>query len=78
MQTEGLSAKAVEKALRRKGAVARGREQKVEEPLHRVESMSDWKDKDMDIDIDMVDILGNMTLRFASVIYLSHYLFFMR
>lgn len=78
MQTEGLSATAVEKALRRNGAVARGREQKVEEPLQIAESMSDWKEMDMDMDIDMVDILGNMTLRFASVIYLSHYLFFMR
>ena len=44
MQTEGLSATAVEKALRRNGAVARGREQKVEEPLQIAESMSDWKE----------------------------------
>lgn len=64
VQTEGLSATAVEKALRRNGAVARGREQKVEEPLQIAESMSDWKEMDMDMDIDMVDILGNITLQF--------------
>lgn len=58
MQTEGLSVTAVEKALRRKGAAARGREQKVEEPLQRAE---EWKD--MDMDMDMVDIFGNIMLR---------------
>lgn len=54
---EGLSETAVEKALSRNGAAARGRDKKGEEPLH------------MDMDMDIVDILGNITA-FDSISFL--------
>lgn len=74
MQTEGLSATALEKALRRKGAVARGRELKVEKPLQRALCVSDWKD--MDMDIDMVNNLGNITFRLLSMLFFLRYMVF--
>lgn len=58
---------AVDKALRRTGAVARGRELKVEKPLQITLCLSDWKD--MDMAIDMVNILDNIKLRVYTLYY---------